>query len=162
MGTVERISLRYFPGKYREAEGAPGSVLNLGLGVDVSFGGVDDAGGIEALLRQRSSAFHNVQLLSAAAAVEVGTGTGLLRERVGEGTRGDGVSSAGLCGDAGARASLDERAEAGNALDGAAKVEVSRGAETAEAQKADVRGADAVAVCGDGRTAASVLAGAVL
>jgi REP element-mobilizing transposase RayT len=58
--------------------------LNLGLGVDVSFGGVDDAGGIEALLRQRSSAFHNVQLLSAAAAVEVGTGTGRLRERVGK------------------------------------------------------------------------------
>jgi REP element-mobilizing transposase RayT len=91
MGTVERISLRYFSGKYREAEGAPGSFFEPGPWVDVAFRGVCDASRIEALLRQRSSAFHNVQLLSAAAAVEVGAGTGYLRERVGESTRGEGV-----------------------------------------------------------------------
>lgn len=38
MRIVQRISLRYVSRKYRDAEGAAGSVfLNLGLGVDVSF-----------------------------------------------------------------------------------------------------------------------------
>jgi hypothetical protein len=66
------------------------------------------------------------------------------------------------CGDAGACAFVDERAAAGNAVDGAAEVEAACGAETAQAPKAGVRGADAIASCGDGRATASVLAGAVL
>ncbi len=136
--------------------------LNLGLGVDVSFRGVRDAGGIEALLWQGSLAFHHVQLLSAAAAVEDRARTGHFRERARESARRDGVPSAGLCGDAGACASLDERAAAGNALDGAAEAEATCGAETAKAPKAGERGADAIAFCGDRRTAGSVLASAVL
>jgi hypothetical protein len=71
-------------------------------------------------------------LLSAAAAVEDGARAGPLRERIGEGARRNGVSSPGLCGDARTCASLDERAEAGNALDGAAEVEAACGAEAAE------------------------------
>src|SRR2546426_3729030 len=136
--------------------------LNLGLVVDVSFRGVGYASGTEALLRQGSFAFHCVQLLSAAAAVEDGTRTGHSRERIGESTGRDGVSSARLCGNAGARASLDERAATGNAVDGFAQVEAARGAETAEAPKVGVRRADAIALWEDSRTAAGVLAGAVL
>ena len=136
--------------------------LNLGLVVDVSFRGVGYASGTEALLRQGSFAFHYVQLLSAAAAVEDGARAGRFRERAGESARRDGLSSPRLCGDAGARASLDERTAAGNALDGAAEVEAACGTETAEAPKASVRGADAIAFCGDGRTVAGVLAGAFL
>ena len=63
--------------------------VNLGLGVDVPFGGVGDAVGVEALLRQRRFAFYYVQLLSAAAAVEDGARSGPLRERVGEGAERD-------------------------------------------------------------------------
>ena len=107
-------------------------------------------------------AFYYVQLLSAAAAVEDGARAGRFRERAGESARRDGLSSPRLCGDAGARASLDERTAAGNALDGAAEVEAACGTETAEAPKASVRGADAIAFCGDGRTVAGVLAGAFL
>ena len=135
---------------------------NLGLGVDVSFRGVGDAGGAEALLRQGGFAFYYVQLLSAAAAVEDGARTGHLRERVGKGARRDGVSSAGICGDAGACASLDGRAERGSAFDGAAEVEAARGAETAGTPNSGAPRTTAIGVCGDGRTAAGVLAGAVL
>ena len=150
-------------GKVSSGGGCPRFVvLNLGLGVDVSLPGVCDAGGTEALLRQRSLAFYYVQLLSAAAAVEDGARAGHLRERVGEGAQRDGISSSWLCGDAGACASLDERAAAGNAVDGAAEAEATCGAETAKAPKAGERGADAIAFCGDRRTAGSVLASAVL
>ena len=135
---------------------------NLGPGADVSFRGISHADGTAALLRQRSFAFYYAQLISAAAAVEDGTRTGHSRERIGESTGRDGVSSARLCGNAGARASLDERAATGNAVDGFAQVEAARGAETAEAPKVGVRRADAIAPWEDSRTAASVLAGAVL
>jgi hypothetical protein len=50
--------------------------LNLGLGVDVAVRGVGDASGAHAVLRQGRFAFRYVQLLSAAAAVEVGARTG--------------------------------------------------------------------------------------
>jgi putative transposase len=50
----------------------------------------------------------------------------------------------------------------GNAIDGAAEVEAACGTQTAETPKASERGADAIAICGDRRTAASVLAVAVL
>src|SRR5579863_1110358 len=160
--TVERISLRYVSWKYREAEGAPGSVFEPGSWGGRSFRGTCDAVWTEALLWQGRSALYYVQLLSAIAAAEDGAGAGHLCERVGAGARGDGVSSPGLCGDAGACASSNERAQAGNALERAAKTEATSVAETAEARKACVRGADAVAVCGDGRAAAGVLAGAVL
>jgi len=135
---------------------------NLGLGADVSCGGVCHASGTEAVLRQRPFAFYNLQLLSAAATIEDGARSGYFRERAWESARRDGVSSARICGDAGTCTPLDERAAAGNALDSAAQVEAARGAETAEAAKAVVRGADAIAFCGDGRTAAGILAGAVL
>ena len=58
MTVVKRISLRYLSGKYREAEGAPGSLFEPGSWVEVSFRGVCDAGGIEALLRRWSFAFY--------------------------------------------------------------------------------------------------------
>jgi hypothetical protein len=45
MRIVERISLWHFSGKYRVAEGAPGSFFEPGSWVDVSFRGVRDAGG---------------------------------------------------------------------------------------------------------------------
>ena len=123
---------------------------------------VGDAGWTETLLWQRQSAFYCVQFLSAAAAAEDSARTGRFRERIGKSARGDGVSATRICGNAGACTSLDERAEAGNAVDGAAEVEAACGAETAKARKAAARGADAIAVCGDGRTAVGVLAGAVL
>ena len=135
---------------------------NLGPGADVSFRGISHADGTAALLRQRSFAFYYAQLLSAAAAVEDGARAGHFRERAGEIARRDGVSSPRLRGDAGACTSLDERAATGNAFDGAAEAEAACSAETAEAPKAGVRGAAAIAFRGDQRTAASVLAGAVL
>jgi hypothetical protein len=136
--------------------------LNLGLWFDLSFRGVSYAGRTEALLRQRRFAFYYVQLLSAAAAVKDRPRTGHFGERTREGARRDGISSAGLCGDAGTCTPADERAAAGNALDGAAQVEAACGAETAQTSKGGVLGADATAVCGDQRTAASVLAGTIL
>ena len=65
---MERISLRYFPGKYRETEGVPGPISEPGSRGDVFLRGVRDAGGTKTLLRERPSAFYDVQLLSAAAA----------------------------------------------------------------------------------------------
>ena len=50
----------------------------------------------------------------------------------------------------------------GHALDGAAQVEIESGAKITEAPNTGERGADAIAICGDGRNAASVLAGAIL
>lgn len=150
MGMMERISLRYFSGKYGEAEGAPGSVFEPGSWVGRCFCGVCDARRTEALLRERRSAFHYVQLLSAAAAVEERARAGHFRERVGESARRDGFSIDRLCGDAGACASVNERAEAGDAVDGATEIEAAGGAEIAEARKAGVLGADAIAVWGDG------------
>ena len=132
MRIVERISLRHFSGKYREAEGAPGSLFKPGSWVDVSFCEVRYAGGTEALLRQRRSAFYYVQLLSAAAVVEDGACARPLRGRVGENARRNEVSSTRLCGDAGARAFIDERAHAWNAFHRAAETEATRGAETAQ------------------------------
>ena len=85
---------------------------------------VCDARGTEALLRQRRFAFHYVQLLPAPATAEDGARAGHLRERVEEIARGDGFSTPWLCGDAGARPSLDERAETRHALDGAAGVKL--------------------------------------
>ena len=70
--------------------------LNLGLGVDVSFLGVCDASGIEAMLRRRTSAFYYVQLLPAATAIEVEDRARDFCGRVGEGARRDGVSVPGL------------------------------------------------------------------
>src|SRR5438309_1019150 len=117
MRIVGRISLRHVSGKYRVAEGAPGSLFEPGSWVDVSFGGVRHAGGIAALLRQGSLAFYYLQLLSAAAAAEDRARTGHLPERTRESARRDGISASRLCGDAGTCASLDERAATGNALD---------------------------------------------
>lgn len=159
---VERISLRHFSGKYRETEGAPGSIIEPGSWGDVFLHGVCDAGRTKTLLRERPSAFYDVQLLSAAAAFEDGACTRHLRARVGESARRNGVSSAGFCGDAGARAPVDERTRVGDAIHGVAEVEAASGAEAAEASKAGERGADAIAVCGEGRTVAGVLASAVL
>ncbi len=136
--------------------------LNLGLGVDVAVRGVGDASGAQALLWQGRFAFCYVQLLSVAAAVGDRARAGYFRERAGESARRDEISFDWLCGDAGACAPVNERAEAGDAVDGAAKIEAASGAETEEGPKVDVRGADAIAVCGDGRAAAGVLAGAVL
>jgi hypothetical protein len=56
--------------------------LNLGLGVDVSFRGASHADGIAALLRQRSLAFHSIQLLPAAAVIESGAREGYLGEAI--------------------------------------------------------------------------------
>jgi hypothetical protein len=54
MGIEERISLRHFSGKYREAESAPGSFFsNMGRAVDVSFRGLCAAAGAVALRRAR-------------------------------------------------------------------------------------------------------------
>jgi hypothetical protein len=56
---VRRISLRYVLRKYRDAEGAAGSIfVNLGLAVAVSSLRVCDAGGITANLRPRAYAFY--------------------------------------------------------------------------------------------------------
>ena len=101
---------------------------NLGLGVDVSFREVSHASGTTALLRQGSSAFYYVPLLSAAAVAKDGARVRHFRKRALASARRDGTSSARLCGDAGACASPDERAPAGNALDGAAEVEAEGGA----------------------------------
>ena len=68
IGIVERISLRHFSGKYRETEGAPGSIIDPGSWGDVFLRGARDAGGTKALLRERPSAFYDVQLLAVAAA----------------------------------------------------------------------------------------------
>jgi hypothetical protein len=53
MKVVERISLRYFSGKYRVRRVPQVRFWNLGLGVDVSLRGDCDADGAEAPLRQR-------------------------------------------------------------------------------------------------------------
>ncbi len=89
-------------------------------------------------------AFYYLQLLSAAAPVEDSERTGHFREGARESARRDGISASRLCGDAGACASLDERAAARNALDGAAEVEAACGTETTEAPRAGERGADAM------------------
>src|SRR5580658_7325059 len=81
---AERISLRHFSGKYRDAEGAPGSFFEPGSWGGCSFRGVRDASRAEALLRQRPSAFYYLQLLSAATAVEDGARERCVLERVGE------------------------------------------------------------------------------
>ena len=59
-------------------------------------------------------------------------------------------------------ASPDERAERGDAFDGAAEIEAACGAEIADSQEACVRGTNAIHLCGSGRTVAGVLADAVL
>ncbi len=59
-------------------------------------------------------------------------------------------------------ASVGERAEAWNALQRVEEIETARVAEDASAEKSRLRGAIPIAVRGDGRAAASVLAGTVL
>lgn len=62
MKFMARISLRHFPGKYRETEGAPGSRFEAGV-LGLTFRGVGlRCGWTEALLRQRTSAFCYVPL----------------------------------------------------------------------------------------------------
>ena len=108
-------------------------LLNLGLGFDLSFPEVGDAGRIKAALRPRASAFHHLQLLPAPAAVEDRLRAGHLCARVGEVTRRDGVSSDRLCRDARACPSTFERTAAGDAFGGVAEVETARCAENADA-----------------------------
>ena len=147
----------------RERRGAPGSgVWYLGLGVAVSFSGVSDAGGTQTPLWKGASSFYYFQLLPAAAAFEDRARAGRLCKRTLEDSRRNGISSERVCGDAGACASADQRAEAGDAFDGASETETARGAKVGEAEKAAVRDAVAIAVRGDGRPFARVLAGAVL
>ena len=128
----------------------------------ISRFGVCDAGWAEALLRPRSFALHYLQLLSASAVVEDRTRARHLRGRVAESPRGDGVSSARVCGHAGARASIDERTETWIAVNRVAEIKTAGVAEDAQPDEVRGRGAVTVAVPGRGRTAAGILAGEVL
>jgi hypothetical protein len=149
-------------GKVSSGGGCPRFVVGTWvLGLTFLSVGYVHASGVAALLRQRSFAFRNLQLLPATAAVEDGALSGHFCERGGKSARRNGISPARLCGDAEACASVDERTT-GNALGSAAQVEAACGTETAEAPKIGMYGADAIAFYGDGGTAPGVLAGAVL
>src|SRR6202045_149752 len=86
------------------------------------------------------SCYRRLPLLKTARARDV------FRERVGQGARRDGASVARLCGDAGTRPFAVERAAARNALDCITQVEVTRGAEDAEAKKTGLRGTTSIAI----------------
>ena len=123
--------------------------------------GVGDAEGIATLLRARASPFHYLQLLPAIAAAEERAGTRRLRRRTCESSRGNGFSTGRICGDAGACASIDERAATRDTFDGVAETQAARGAKDAQAEE-ECAGANAVAVRRVWRAVESVLAGAVL
>src|SRR5208283_2200281 len=74
---------------------------NLGLRVS-------DAFWVEALLRQRGSAFHYLQLLPPVATVEDGACARPLRAGIGKSPRRDGISPGRVRGDAGACTSADQ------------------------------------------------------
>ena len=114
---------------------------------------------IETPLRARRSAFHCVLLLSPAAVSGNGPSKKSVSESSGRSPRHISVPADWIRAHAGARACVNERTHAGDAVHGVAEVEAARGA---EASKGSERGADTIAVCGEGGTVASVLAGEVL
>ncbi len=98
-----------------------------------------DAKGIEAALRQRRSAFCDVQLLSEIAAAGVGAIARCVRKGTCSGTRRVQVPADRICGDAKSRTSVDERAEERDAVDGAADVEAESFAEHSKAREKSSR-----------------------
>jgi len=124
--------------------------------------GVADAQRTEALLRPRPSALPHIQLLPPVAAAEDGPREAPVRARTGAGSRGVWISAGGVCGDAGARAPIDQRAEEGHALDGVADAQAARIAEVAQETAERLGETIAAGVSGARGNSAQLLAAALL
>ena len=84
------------------------------------------AEGVKTLLRACGSAFSDVQLLSAVAAVGNSTGAKCVRRATAEDSGALPISAGRVCGDAGACAPIDQRASGRYAVRGAESIEAAR------------------------------------